>query len=61
MMNRFSIEEISAKKLLGHENMLEDVGTTRGTRMTRRADHDILRLVPGVLIVKRSSRALCAL
>jgi hypothetical protein len=40
-MNRFSIEQMSAKKLLGHENMLEDVGTTRGPRMTSRADHDI--------------------
>jgi hypothetical protein len=60
-MNRFGIEQMSAKKLLGHENMLEDVGTTRGPRMTSRADHDIPRLVPGVLIVKRSSRALCTL
>jgi hypothetical protein len=47
MVNRFTIEQMSAKKLLHHENVLEDIWPTCGTRMARRADHDVPRLVPG--------------
>ena len=47
MVNRFTIEQMSAKKLLRHENVLEDIIAIRGTRMARRADHDIPGLVLG--------------
>ena len=35
-----------AEQILRHENVLEDIRTTRGTRMVGSADHDVSRLVP---------------
>jgi hypothetical protein len=46
MVNRFTIEQMSAKKLLRHENVLEDIRPTRGTRMARRSHRDVTGLVP---------------
>jgi hypothetical protein len=46
MMNGLAIAQVPSEQTLCHENVLEDIGTTRGTRMTGRTDHDVARLVP---------------
>jgi hypothetical protein len=46
MMNRFTIEQVPPKQILSHEKVLEDVKTSRGSRMVRSADHDVSHLVP---------------
>ena len=44
MMNRLTIVQVPPKQILRHENVFEDVRTTRGPRMVRSADHEVSRL-----------------
>jgi hypothetical protein len=45
MMNRFTIVQVPPEQLLRHENVLEDIRTTRRSRMLGSADHHVSRLV----------------
>jgi hypothetical protein len=46
MMNRFALVQVPPKQVFRHENVLEDVWTTRRPRMAESADRDVARLVP---------------
>jgi hypothetical protein len=45
MMNRFTIEQVPAKELLRHENVLKHIWMLACPRMIRNAQHDAAGLV----------------
>jgi hypothetical protein len=45
MMDRFAIDQVSTKEILGDENVLEDIPAPDDARVGRYADHDIPCLV----------------
>lgn len=45
MMNRFIIVQERPEQILRHEDVLEDVRTTRGSRKVGSPDHDVSRLM----------------
>ena len=45
MMDRFTIDQIATKEILGDENVFEDIATPDDARVGGNADHDIPCLV----------------
>lgn len=45
MMDRFTIDQVATKEILGDENVFEDIATPDDARVGRYSDHDIPRLV----------------
>jgi hypothetical protein len=45
MMNRFTIDQVATKEILGDENVLEDIATPDNARVGGYADHHVPCLV----------------